>query len=153
MQFRKPFSLQRSSIHAPVSHNHSFKPSIMDWILPFISGVTEFSYQSKTSMTMVPSCPSPPCQQNYRLHLLTFFASFKLGTLFREAILTFQISLHRHNLLDAVLKVSPIGEGLFLISVKPFADMIMIISHFPRQTRDLWEQDILKRTNATIFWS
>ena len=30
MQCRKHFNLQRSSIHAQVSHNHNFKPSIMD---------------------------------------------------------------------------------------------------------------------------
>ena len=30
MQFKKHFGLQHSSVHAPVSYDHSFKPSIMD---------------------------------------------------------------------------------------------------------------------------
>lgn len=89
MQFRKHFGLKHPSILAPVTHNHSFKPSIMDAAFQLWSdrGITAIKVLYDNGIFM----PFAVLSAKFQLPAFHLFASFKLGILYKEITLTSQI--------------------------------------------------------------
>jgi len=137
------------SSHAPVSHICSFKPSIMDaafqlWSDRGITAIKDLCDKATFMYFMT-------CQPNFNFHLHTSFVSFKLGILYKELTLIFQIYPQR-LWKTRFSKQTPIREGLFLISLKP----LILPSLISPQKIDIYGSrtwGISKMTNGTRFWS
>ena len=136
LQFRKHFGLQGSSIHAPVSHNHSFKPSIMDskfqlWSERGVASINDL-YDDGTFMSF--SDLSSKCNLP-STHLFSFF---QIRHLSQKNYLGFP-NTPPQTLLDTLLVINPNQKGNIS---HIFYAMDVITSVFPQHTKHLWEQDL-----------
>ena len=135
MQFRKHFSLQHSSVRAPVSHNHSFKPSIMDsafqlWSDRGITAIKDLydgTFMSFTNLSA--KFQLPPA------HLFRFFQIWH----FVQRNYPDFPNLPPETLVDTLLKVNPNQTGAISDICKALDSTA---SNFLPKTRDLWEQDL-----------
>lgn len=136
LQFRKHFSLQCSSIHAPVSHNHSFKPSIMDsafqlWSDRGIISIKDL-YDNGTFMSFT------DLSTKFQLPSSHLFRFFQIRHFFQKNYPDFP-NLPTQTLVDSLLTVNPNQRGTLSHICNALDSTISV---FPQQTRELWERDL-----------
>ena len=136
LQFRKHFSLQRSSTHAPVSQNPNFKPSIMDSAFQLWSdrGIISINYlyDNCTFMSFT------DLSAKFQLPSSHLFCFFQIRHFVQKNCLDFP-NHPPQTLLDTLLILKPNQSGnISHICIT----LDSIISDFPQQTRKLWKQDL-----------
>lgn len=136
MQFRKHFGLKHPSIHAPVSHNHSFKPSIMDsafqlWSDRGIMAIKDL-YDNGTFMSFA------DLSAKFKLSSAHLFRFFQIRHFVQRTYPDFP-NLPPETLVDTLLKVNPNQRGAISYIFKALDSAF---SYFPPKNRDLWEQDL-----------
>lgn len=136
LQFRKHFGLQGSSIHAPVSHNHSFKPSIMDsafqlWSERGVASINDL-YDNGTFMSF------SDLSSKFNLPSSHLFRFFQIRHFAQKNYPDFP-NTPPQTLLDTLLRINPNQKGNIS---HIFNAMDVITSVFPQHTKHLWEQDL-----------
>lgn len=104
MQFRKHFGLKHPSILAPVTHNHSFKPSIMDAAFQLWSdrGITAIKVRYDNGIFM----PFAVLSAKFQLPAFHLFRFFQVRHFVQRNYPDFP-NLPPETLVDTLLKVNP----------------------------------------------
>lgn len=136
MQFRKHFGLKHPSILAPVTHNHSFKPSVMDSAFQLWSdrGITAIKVLYDNGIFM----PFAVLSAKFQLPASHLFRFFQVRHFVQRNYPDFP-NLPPETLVDTLLKVNPNQRGAIS---HIFKALDSTLSNFPQKTRDLWEQDL-----------
>lgn len=136
LQFRRHFGLRDCSIHAPVIHNHNFKPSIMDsaFHLWFERGLTSINslYDNGTFMSFT------DLSTKFKLPSSHLFCFFQIKHFVQKNYPDFP-NLPVKTLLDTLLMINPNQRGNISYI---FRAMDSITAIFPQNTKNLWEQDL-----------